>query len=150
LEDLIRQKEWIFKQNLDPQTITPVSKTRDLDKIPAQSEWVVLIGNQVEKIDMAKISHVNVEDHYCRIFVKEQAGYREFYVKISLKEILDQLPRDRFLQIHRSHIVNLAYVSSLIKDSRSYQLALDQGAHTLPISRYRLPQVLSRLEKLTT
>ena len=150
LEDLIRQREWVFKQNFDPQSIAAVSKARNIDKIPAQSELMVLTGNQAEKIDMVKISHINVEDHYCRIFVKEQEGFREFYVKISLKEILDQLPRDRFLQIHRSHIVNLAYVTSLIKDSRSYQLALDHGTYTLPISRYRLPQVLSKLEKLTS
>jgi hypothetical protein len=146
LDDLLSQRNWIFKQNLvHPQTSAVTSAGPDKVKVP--SELLVPAKDGFERINQDRISHINVEDHYCRIFVKEPEGLKEFYVKISLRDLLEQLPREFFLQIHRSHIVNLAYVSSLIKDSRSYQLALNQGAHTLPISRYRVPQVLSILDK---
>jgi hypothetical protein len=147
LNDLLSQRNWVFRQNLAHLEASAVA-TGEPDKMQASSELMLPAKDSFERIHMDQISHINVEDHYCRIFVKEQGLVHEFYVKISLKELLEQLPQDHFLQIHRSHIVNLAYISNLIKDSRSYKLVLNQGIHTLPISPYRLPRVLSILEKL--
>jgi DNA-binding LytR/AlgR family response regulator len=137
----------VFNQKLDQLKIPAIAKTAGPDKLKTLSELLIPNKDSFERIQMDRISHINVEDHYCRIFVKHSESIKEFFIQISLKEILDQLPPESFLQIHRSHVVNLAFVSSLLKDSRSYQLALNQGAHTLPISRHRLPQVLSILNK---
>lgn len=92
------------------------------------------------------MSHIAVEDHYSRIFVVEKEGIREIFVKIALKEILEQLPCGLFVQIHRSHVINLSYVSSIKRKNRSHHLVLCDGKYRLPLSRYRLAQVLPTVE----
>jgi hypothetical protein len=89
LNDLLNQKDWLFKQNL-VQPKTSATLATDTNKIPTNSKFIIPTANMVEQIDVDKISHTNVGDHYCHIFMKHQISIKEFFVKISLKEILDQ------------------------------------------------------------
>ena len=92
------------------------------------------------------ISHVTVEDHYCRIYVTENTGLRKYFVKMSLSTLLDQVPQSLFARIHRSHAVNMRYVDRLEKKKRAYFLRLKSFDQALPISRAQWSEVLNRLQ----
>ena len=62
--------------------------------------------------------------------------------------MLKRLPADQFIQIHRSHVINLAHISHVKKKNRSCELILKHGDHKLPVSRYRLPKVMPYIEAL--
>ena len=116
------------------------------EEFPSQP-LVLNVGRQIETINAYDISHITVEEHYCSVFVLENEALRRIEVKLALKETLAQLPVDYFLQIHRSHLVNLTYVRSIRTSGRSYELLMENSDSVLPVSRHRLSEVLPRLKK---
>ena len=61
------------------------------------------------KIDCADILYIESYGHYCSIHTD-----KVWEIKSSLSELNSQLPKD-FLQTHRSYIVNLNHVESILK-----------------------------------
>ena len=99
-------------------------------------------------IPVERITHVTVEDHYCRIHFQDQGRLCNVLLCAPLKGLLDQLPPDTFVQIHRSHLVNLGQVARLKKSGRQYFLGLSLADGELPISRNRWAEIRRRLPGL--
>jgi DNA-binding LytR/AlgR family response regulator len=60
----------------------------------------------------------------------------EALIRIPLKELLPQLPAERFAQIHRGTIVNLQEVAAAVRDDAGrVSLKLRHRKETLPVSR---------------
>ncbi len=104
-------------------------------------------SNGADSLAPGAISHISVEEHYSRIFVKTDQALEEIEVRISLKEALRQLPASTFIQIHRSHVINLAHVSHLEQSARSYRIFMGDQVDALPMSRHRVPKVLPILQE---
>lgn len=92
------------------------------------------------------ISHVTVEDHYCHIHTFEEEETKSYYIKSSLADILDKLPNQHFIQIHRSHVINVQAVRQLDKKGRNCRVYLSSDT-VLPVSRYRLSEVMTRIQE---
>jgi hypothetical protein len=92
------------------------------------------------------VSHVSVDDHYCYVHHVEADLPRKLAIAVPLKELQARLP-DVFLQIHRSHVVNVAAVTGLERRGRGYWLQVAEAGSPvwLPVSRHRLDAVLPRL-----
>lgn len=149
INDLLEQREKEWMSRYQTNELTPPMPPSDPQRreTPRTPLFSIPTNHEVAKINPDEISHITVEDHYCRIFIKQREGVKDYFVKIALKEILSQLSGDRFVQIHRSHVINLAHISRLQKEARSYQLILGHDEHALPISRYRLSHILPRLQE---
>jgi len=104
------------------------------------------IGRTFQYLRCEHISHISVEDHYSRIHMQDGSGYREIFKKVSLKELLAMLPQDRFFQIHRSHAVNIEFVTGFKKSGRSHAVVLKNAGRPLPVSRHRIPHLRPVLE----
>ena len=104
-------------------------------------------NNGEDTLDPGIISHISVEEHYSRIFVKKKQELEEIEVRISLKEALRQLPATAFVQIHRSHVINLAHVSHIKQSARSYRIFMGDQVDALPMSRHRVSKVLPILQE---
>ncbi|NOY73419.1 MAG: LytTR family transcriptional regulator [Gammaproteobacteria bacterium] len=97
-------------------------------------------------LNPAWIVRVESNQNYCSIWVasnEEQSG-SSYMIRITLSEVLNQLPDNLFLQVHRSHIVNIAYVSGLVRQDRNYQLQLTNG-DSIPVSRSRIKQIRQKI-----
>jgi len=142
----LREREWAAKY----QTFKTNPVVSSSDPARKKSSTVAPLripdGSGSRWINPKHISHITVEDHYSRIAIKDDHGDKEMLIKRPLKTLMDQLPEDLFIRIHRSHAINLSYISRIKKEGRSYTLFLDNGAHALPVSRYRLPQILPHLQ----
>ncbi len=101
----------------------------------------------VGPIHQSQIGHITVEDHYLRIYFQIDGNCKDTLIRMPLKELSARLPSDRFARIHRSHIVNLDWISGVKRVGREVQLTVKHGDFELPVSRYRLPQLLPVLEK---
>ncbi len=97
------------------------------------------------RIPLERITHVTVEDHYCRIHFLDAQGPRNLFVCTTLKSLADQLPERDFAQIHRSHLVNLRRVTGLRKSGRQYYAEMPGDGIELPISRHRWPELQKQL-----
>ncbi len=104
-------------------------------------------GEGLAPVRMCDISHVTAEDHYLRIFYKGEHGMKNALVRMALKEIVAMLPARQFIQIHRSHIINLEQVSGVKRSGRNIRVKTKYGDFELPVSRYRFPRLLPELEK---
>ncbi len=88
-------------------------------------------------IALADITHVTVEDHYCRINYATGDRLKSEMIRLPLKKMLSKLPREHFLQIHRSHVVNAGHISGLTRNGRDYKVVLHDFDLELPVSRSR-------------
>lgn len=92
------------------------------------------------------IIRVESDENYCHVLVapnEAQSGH-SYMARITLNEVLNQLPEDLFLQVHKSHLVNFTYVSSLERQGRNYRLRLTNGDY-IPVSRSRIKQMQQRV-----
>ncbi|MDZ7668177.1 MAG: LytTR family DNA-binding domain-containing protein [Gammaproteobacteria bacterium] len=90
------------------------------------------------------VTHVSVDDHYCYVHYRQAGQWRKTAVGMPLKELMAQLP-EPFVQIHRSHAVNVHAVSRLQRSGRALWIWVGDDGVRLPLSRYRSAQVLPRL-----
>ncbi len=120
------------------------------DESPLSGVLVVNADIGELKIPHASITHITVEDHYSRIFFSggNGDGLRNVLIRQPLKKLLQDLPRDAFVQIHRSHVVNLSHVERVEKEGRECRLVLNTAGIDLPVSRYRLPHIKPMLDDL--
>jgi diguanylate cyclase len=85
---------------------------------------------------------VHANAHYAYIF----DGSSKLFCPLAIGEIEARLDNDRFLRVHRSHIVNIERVASLRRagDNGIIELAGSQ-TYTVPVSRSRLRWLKTRL-----
>ena len=60
--------------------------------------------------------------------------------RLSLSKILDNLPKERFIRIHRSYIVNLQFISHL----EGNHVMIEEAA--IPVSRGKKEELLSYIK----
>lgn len=97
-------------------------------------------------LNPALIIRVESNENYCHVLAEpnEEQSEHSHMVRITLNEVARQLPENLFLQVHRSHIVNFSYVSSLVRQGRNYQLQLTNGEN-IPVSRSRVKQIRQKV-----
>ena len=83
-------------------------------------------------IAVEEICYFQANDKYTSVFTAQG----EALIRTPLKELAEQLDPERFWQIHRSTVVNLAAVESTTRDlAGRTQLRLKARPETLPVSR---------------
>ncbi len=89
-------------------------------------------GNTVKMIPIDEVCYLQATDKYTNVVSREG----EALIRTSIKELLARLPRERFAQIHRGTIVNLAEVAAALRDeSGRVFLRLRHRKESLPVSR---------------
>ena len=75
--------------------------------------WVrASIGQEVRLINVDDVSYFEANDKYTSVFTADG----EALIRTPLKELVDRLDPDRFWQVHRGTVVNLAHVASSSRD----------------------------------
>lgn len=65
--------------------------------------------NKVEKVDVASINHISVEEKYCSLICKD----KNYLIKLSLKKIKGILSNSNFKQVHRNYIINIKKIKEI-------------------------------------
>ena len=90
------------------------------------------VGNTVRMIPVEEICYFQATDKYTNVVTRDA----EALIRTPLKELLAQLPQDRFRQVHRSTVVNMAEVAAAVRDEAGrVSLRLKQRKETLLVSR---------------
>lgn len=92
-------------------------------------------------IDIGRIVLVESMNEYIKIHLSDSGT--PVVVLYSLKHLLERLPKNRFMQIHRSYIVSLGHISEASRTS----VLLDNGS-TLPIGEKYRPAFAEYLASL--
>jgi len=83
-------------------------------------------------VDIRKIVYVESMSEYVKIFLVDSDA--PIVVLYSLKNLIEQLPANRFMRIHRSYIIALAHIAEASRTS----VRLDNGI-TLPVGESYRP-----------
>jgi two-component system LytT family response regulator len=82
-------------------------------------------GNRIVPIPLANLERAQGADDYVTICT----GTKEFLVSIRLSDLEGQLGAANFLRIHRSHLINLEYVTSIEPfDAARLEVVMKSGA----------------------
>lgn len=85
-------------------------------------------GDRFVPIAVESIGHVEAQDDYAAV----HAGGRTFLLHVSLGDLETRLDRERFLRVHRSHIVNLDHIDVIRPfDERRLLVVLKDGTKVL-------------------
>lgn len=90
------------------------------------------------KINISDILYAEAERNYCRIYAQS----KEHLLVMTLKDLDEKLPREHFLRIHRSFIINISKIDEvgnthvvvakkIIPLSKSYREELLKRLHTI-------------------
>jgi len=91
---------------------------------------------KMTKIILSDILYIEAERNYSRIFTKD----KEYILSATLKTIEEKLPRNLFVRIHRSYIINLTQIEVV---AESY-VAI--GRVTIPVSAGLKENLLHRIQ----
>jgi len=101
--------------------------------VPGRLAWIrAAVGAQVRLIAVDDVCYFEANDKYTSVYTSEG----EALIRTPLKELADQLDPQRFWQIHRSTIVNVAQVATTLRDvGGRTRLKLKSRSETLAVSR---------------
>jgi len=101
-----------------PRARESLERTRSLSRI------FVRDGNRIIPIPLANLERVQGMDDYVTIHTTN----KEYLVSVRLSDLEGQLDGANFLRIHRSHLINLEYVTSIEPyDAARVQVVLRSG-----------------------
>jgi DNA-binding LytR/AlgR family response regulator len=90
------------------------------------------VGDTVRMIPIDEVCYFQASDKYTGVVTRDG----EALIRIPLKELLGQLPSERFVQIHRGTIVNLQEVAAAVRDDAGrVSLKLRSRKELLAVSR---------------
>jgi DNA-binding LytR/AlgR family response regulator len=104
-------------------------------RVPAQRhlQWIkASVGSSVRLIPVEQVHYLRSDEKYT--LVVWEGG--EALIRKTIRELADELDPERFAQIHRSVIVNLARVSHVSRGlNETADVHLNGRSETLPVSR---------------
>ncbi len=100
----------------------------------------IYIRNQEKliKIFIADILYIEAERNYCRIYTKG----KEYLLVMTLKDLDEKLPKEHFMRIHRSYIINIGHIDEI---AISYVAVAKK---TIPLRRSVKEELLQRLQTI--
>lgn len=102
-------KQKIISERLSAKTKIPISQQSEQ---PFNDYIFVMVGNQMEFLKIPQIECITAFGEYTNVYLE---GGKKLIVRKFLKEWEAFLPKNIFLRIHRSTIINLEYVEKIEK-----------------------------------
>ncbi|MFE3847227.1 LytR/AlgR family response regulator transcription factor [Flavobacterium sp. LB3P45] len=102
------------------------------------NEFYINIDRKLIKIEIPSINIVEAKGDY--IHIKTES--KNYIVHSTLKKIEDKLPKDLFLKVHRSFLINTNKIIDI--EDNSVLIAKD----VIPVSRANRPELMKRLNLL--
>jgi DNA-binding LytR/AlgR family response regulator len=135
LRTIVRLKARLAKNEAPLQIAALVASLKENMGAPAPGHlrWIRAgSGNQVRQIAVEDVLYFDAADKYTRVIT----ATGESLIRLTIKELVDQLDPAVFWQIHRSTIVNGPCVEATLRDaSGQLSLRLMGSADLLPVSR---------------
>ncbi|MFT4780424.1 MAG: two-component system response regulator LytT [Pseudohongiellaceae bacterium] len=119
-------------------TIAKSSTPSENIELTSVNDLYVNIDRRLIKIDIPSIYLVEAKGDYIQVKTENQ----NYTVHSTLKKIEDKLPKDLFLKIHRSFIINVDKIIDI--EDNSVLIKKD----VIPVSRSNRPELMKRLNLL--
>ncbi len=123
--------------------LSPGARRPSVEKIIQTSEnnsFFVRTQNVLVRLKTKDIRYIHADGNYCYLFTAK----KKYAIKLSLTRLMDRLPNNEFLRIHKSYIVRLQDIHKI--DLGSNLLILEDS--NVPIGRAYRSELLESLDIL--
>lgn len=136
VERLKRQLPAPMQHNAAMEAILDHLATRLDQRVEPRGQWLqwikASVGNSVRLIPVEQVRYLRAEEKYTRVVWDDG----EALIRKTIRELTDQLDPRRFVQTHRSVIVNLAWVREVVRGvNETADLHIRDRDEILPVSR---------------
>ncbi|BDY04319.1 LytTR family DNA-binding domain-containing protein [Ferrimonas sp. YFM] len=112
-----------------------ISQMQKLAPAPAPLKWLKASkGEDLHLIPVEEIVAFRAEDKYVTLHRQRGKGDEQYLLRLSLKELMNQLDSDQFWQIHRANIVRVDAIKRVTRDLAG-RLWVEAGDLRLAVSR---------------
>ncbi len=87
--------------------------------LPHSQSFLVSVNGISRQLPIEKVEFLKTFDHYLKLY----AEGKFYLIRESLKNVLKKLP-DNFVQVHRTHVVNKAFIQSIVKKEGKHWLIM--------------------------
>ncbi|WP_268121613.1 LytR/AlgR family response regulator transcription factor [Roseivirga pacifica] len=108
--------------------------------ILAKNSFFIKERNKLVKVNVSDILWVSVEDKYSILHTAD----KRFVLRQSLKEVAEKLDDSIFVQVHRSHIVNI----STVEDIDLQLFTISVNGEEVPLGKSYKDNLVQRLQML--
>jgi hypothetical protein len=108
---------------------------RRLSKIPTASNQNIVL------VDADEILAIQSDGHYSHVHTANGPQF----CNLNIGDLESRLDPERFVRVHRSHLVNLESVTQVLRDDGRLVLQVGRGGLKVPVSRTSAAAVLARL-----
>jgi two-component system LytT family response regulator len=91
----------------------------------------VMKGNGETLISWASVDFISAAGNYMEL----SCGTEKYLLRITLKELEQQLPTQQFIRVHRSHIVNIAAIRRIGSQTAGNGFIELRNNHLVPLSK---------------
>ena len=91
----------------------------------------------LHRVELSEIKFVAAEGNYCYLNLSQD---QEFTIKMSLRQLLSQLPEHDFIRIHKSYLINVNHLTRLDMKARVAHISDKE----LPIGRTYVSDLTKR------
>ena len=130
-----------LKNKLQQNTSVEKLKEQVQETSGPQERFFVKTGSRIDVIPVEDIIHVEAQDDY----VELHTAKGRFLKKETMNRLELQLPPEKFIRVHRSHIIRVDQMEKLEKYGKeSYMVILKNGAKVL-VSKSRIKNLKEQL-----
>lgn len=91
-----------------------LEKIKENLKVPSSETLFIRADYKLHKINYHDILFVEALDDYIKIHLKDQS---KITTRLTLKNIQDKLPASHFVRVHRSYLVSINHIKSIVNKS---------------------------------
>ena len=125
------QERWMLKNNQDSDSQTTSSKDKS-------NHIFIKSGSEVHKLDPAEIRYIAKDGNYAFFHLER----RKIITRLSMQQLLDLLPDEHFLKVHKSFIISVPHVDVF---ERSAVRIRDK---TIPVSKKYNAELVEQMKRL--
>lgn len=126
--------DYVLKPVELPRLAKTVARLRAALALPQQGsgdDWLqVAVGSQVRLLHVDDVQYFESDSKYTRVVAPDCDGL----IRLSLKELLERLDPARFMQVHRSVVVNRRHVHGVHRADDALELEIKGRAERLKVS----------------
>lgn len=136
-----------FSFNRFEKAIEKVRRMKKLESLSAapvlkeEEEITLKVEYKNVKIKIASIEYIEAMDNYIKVFLTDE---KPVLSQTSMKSIMEMLPADRFMRVHKSYIVPLHKVANYTRR----QLTLYHRSVEIPIGRVYADDFINNVSKV--
>jgi two-component system LytT family response regulator len=117
--------------------------THDNNKSKNNHDKIIISQIQGHTIlDVEEITRLTADDNYTTLFLKDK---NKIIASKTLKHFEDILPKDNFVRIHRSEIINILFLKEISFEDGG--IAVMKDGTSISISKGKLPFVLEKVKE---